>query len=117
MLDVITRKELLEALAKVADDAQRRADPYMREAEYATLRAKATLCQELIAALAPAQLRPALPAQACDCPPDDVARGIHYNECSPDRPWKRRAPRPDKWIAKPACTCGTTTPCPVLGHS
>lgn len=26
----------------------------------------------------------------CDCPPDDVAQGIHYNECTPGRPWLRR---------------------------
>lgn len=26
----------------------------------------------------------------CDCPPSDTVQGIHYNECSSDKRWKRR---------------------------
>lgn len=38
--------------------------------------------------------RGALLSRDCDCPADDTARGIHYNECMPGRPWKRRKAAP-----------------------
>lgn len=27
--------------------------------------------------------------RGCDCRADDVEQGIHFNECMPDRPWKK----------------------------
>lgn len=32
------------------------------------------------------------PVRGCDCPVEDVNQGIHYNECTPERPWRRRKP-------------------------
>lgn len=34
---------------------------------------------------------PDVPKYDCDCDPRDVAQGIHFNECSPEKPyWRRR---------------------------
>lgn len=55
--------------------------------------------------------------RGCDCRADDVAQGIHFNECTTDRPWKKvkhvgvaeHGPTPEKVpviFSGPHCTCG-----------